>query len=187
MRLKSIEAFNFANNAHKDQIYDRNNKDIQYITHLMMVVSVLWRFGITEEHIVTTAYLHDILNNTDSSYDDIKNIFGEDIAEYVYAVSDEFGRNRQECLEKTLPKIRGRIVPTIIRLADYIANLEYAMATGNLKIARAYRNEYEYFKNSIDVIDSFTDKEMDILTNMWSALYYLIKNIPSEEQLEIRF
>ena len=55
----------------------------------------------------------------------IKDYFGEDVAEMVFAVTDELGRNRKERKVKTYPKIAANPEAIILKLADRIANIEH--------------------------------------------------------------
>lgn len=68
-----------------------------------------------------------------------------DIANLVYAVTNEQGRNRAERHLKTYPKIKvyGRKA-IILKLADRIANVQMG---GDM--VKAYRKEYVDFKNAL--------------------------------------
>ena len=95
-------AFLVAEKAHINQIYDI----YPYIYHIKQVVKVAEELGY-DESIIIACILHDTLEDTALSYNDIKKAFGEEIAEIVYAVTDELGRNRLERKQKTYPKIRA--------------------------------------------------------------------------------
>ena len=94
------EASYLAISAHGTQTYD----GYPYYYHLEQVVDVLKEYGYTEDKFIIAGYLHDAVEDTDVSYNDVKNKFGHEIAEMVYCVTDEMGRNRKEKKEKTLPK-----------------------------------------------------------------------------------
>lgn len=151
----------FAELAHSNQTY---NDDVPYTYHLHQVVAVLSRFGFTDSVIVCAGFLHDAIEDTNRSYNDIKRRFGEDVAELVYAVSSELGRNREDRNKKTYPKIKGNCRATILKLADRIANVEYGGATGG-KTA-TYVKEFESFENGIRDRETETTQ----LTRMWDYL-----------------
>jgi (p)ppGpp synthase/HD superfamily hydrolase len=82
-----------------------------------------WGHG-QDEALVCAAWLHDVIEDTAATYQDIKAMFGKDIAELVWAVTDEMGRNRAERKKKTLPKTLMTNKTAILKLADLTANIE---------------------------------------------------------------
>ena len=91
------EARMVAVKLHASQSYD---EVFPYEKHLDDVVEVLKRFGYSGKYVIA-GYLHDILEDTGLSYSDVKRYFGEEIAEMVYCVTDELGRNRKEIKDTT--------------------------------------------------------------------------------------
>lgn len=87
------------------------------------------------------------IEDTNRSYGDVKKRFGEEVAELVYAVTSELGRNRKERNEKTYPKIRNNARATMLKLADRIANVEYGMASGGKN--DMYSSEFASFRAGI--------------------------------------
>jgi len=146
------EARYLAISKHGVQGYD----EYPYYYHLEEVVDVLRDHGYTEDKYIISAYLHDILEDTATSYNDIKKLFGEEIAEIVYCVTDELGRNRKERKEKTYPKIKGNKDAIIIKLADRIANVKNCIKTENALLAM-YKNEYAEFRSALDNNDYTLD------------------------------
>lgn len=137
--------------AHGSQTYG----DIfPYVKHLDDVVGVLRRFGLGQGPLVIAGYLHDAIEDGDVSYNDIKTHFGEKVAEIVYCVTDELGRNRKERKEKTLPKIASNPDAILVKLADRIANIEH----GGRK--SMYRKEHQEFKDALGPASSADAKPM---------------------------
>lgn len=153
----------FAELAHQGQTY---NEDVPYSFHLQKVVEVLQRFGITDPVMVTAAYNHDVIEDSNRSYNDIKKRFGEEVAELVYAVTSELGRNRVERNKKTYPKIKGFRNAVILKLADRIANVEYGMATEGKN--EMYAKEFSSFEQGIREEDR--EVESDVERRMWNCL-----------------
>lgn len=116
---KVKEAAYFAISKHGNQTYD----GFPYYYHLEQVVDVLKEFEFTEDKYIISGYLHDVMEDYDASYNDVKDLFGDDIAEIVYAVTDELGRNRKERKFKTYPKIKANKDAIIVKLADRLANV----------------------------------------------------------------
>ena len=125
--------------AHGNQTYDGI---YPYYKHTDDVVYVLMRFGFTGKYLIA-GNLHDIIEDTALSYNKIKKVFGLEVAEMVYCVTDELGRNRKEKKEKTLPKTASNPDAIIIKLADRIANIEHG---GKVDM---YAKEFEEFKGAL--------------------------------------
>ena len=160
---KLKEAAYFAISKHGNQTYD----GYPYYYHLEQVVDVLKEFGYTEDLYLISGYLHDVIEDGDASYNDIKKLFGEDVAEIVYAVTDELGRNRKERKEKTLPKIFSNQDAIIIKLADRIANMRNSKKMKK-DLNKMYQKEYETFKFFLHV-EGHCDE-------MWDELDNIMKN-----------
>lgn len=163
---KVKEAAYFAISKHGNQTYD----GYPYYFHLEQVVDVLREFGFSEDKYIISGYLHDVLEDCDASYNDIKDTFGEDIAEIVYAVTDELGRNRKERKSKTYPKIKANPDAIIVKLADRLANLRNSMQK-KPDMAKMYSKEFEVFKKELFNQRHFeaTDLWMEIETTLLSS------------------
>lgn len=133
------EAKMVAIKAHGNQTY---GEFFPYEIHLDDVVSVLIRFGFSGKFIIA-GYLHDAIEDTALSYNKIKTHFGYQVAEIVYCVTDEQGRNRIEKKLKTLPKTASNPDAIIIKLADRIANIERG---GKIDM---YAKEYGEFQEAL--------------------------------------
>lgn len=140
-----MTAKEFAIKAHGEQKYG----DFPYATHLQAVVSVLDRFEVTHPNIIAAAWLHDVLEDTPTEWLDITENFGDDVADLVWAVTNEPGKNRKERMLKTYPKIRvfGPQAVTL-KLADRIANVEHSIRhkTRHLEM---YQREYPAFRYAL--------------------------------------
>lgn len=140
-----MTAQEFAIQAHGDQRYG----DFPYATHLQSVVSVLDRFDVAHPDIVTAAWLHDVLEDTPTQWLDICENFGSDVADLVWAVTNQPGANRRIRAAHTYPKIRT-FAPhaVIVKVADRIANTEHAIRheTRHLEM---YQREYPAFRYAL--------------------------------------
>lgn len=110
----------FARGAHAGQ----KHGDKPYWTHLNGVVHHLLLWGYKRDSpIVSAAWLHDTIEDTNVTYQDIKQFFGKEVAEIVWNVTDEMGRNRKERKGKTYPKIFSTPESTTLKLADLCDNV----------------------------------------------------------------
>lgn len=156
----------FAELAHAGQPYDH---DMPYSAHLDHVVSVLEQFGFTDPAMICAGYLHDVIEDTNRSYSDVKNRFGFEVAELVFAVTSERGRNRDERNKRTYPKIAGNPRAVALKLGDRIANVTFgaAVAETNSKY-QMYKKEFASFSSAIR--DADQAKEDPRITRMWTHL-----------------
>jgi (p)ppGpp synthase/HD superfamily hydrolase len=151
------EARMVAVKAHQGQNYDEM---FPYEKHLDDVVNVLKEHGYSGKYIVA-GYLHDVIEDGTVSYNDIKGYFGLEVAEMVYCVTDELGRNRKERKAKTLPKTKSNPDAIIVKLADRIANIEHGGKIG------MYAKEYRDFREALYV--------EGVGESLWSHLEDILK------------
>jgi (p)ppGpp synthase/HD superfamily hydrolase len=101
MNLKR-KALKFATNAHKGQ--KRKVTGIDYITHPAEVAQILQKNGYRDE-VVAAGYLHDVVEDTPYTLNDIKKEFGKDVAQLVNSNTetkdDQKGEARPWKIRKT--------------------------------------------------------------------------------------
>jgi (p)ppGpp synthase/HD superfamily hydrolase len=116
--VRAAEAF--ARGAHAGQ----KHGDRQYWRHLQAVANGLIGWGYDDNSpVVSAAWLHDTIEDTKVTYQEIKWFFGIEVAEIVWNVTDEMGRNRKERKEKTSPKIFSTPESTALKLSDLCDNV----------------------------------------------------------------
>ena len=134
------EANEMALKHHKGQMY---NDEYSYVVHLWDVYKILKNHNVTDESILAAAWLHDIIEDTSVSYNDIKKQFGHEIAEIVYCVTDELGRNRNERHLKSWSKQQDSPKAIIVKQADRLANVQ---AFDKIDM---YKKEYPDFRAAL--------------------------------------
>ena len=89
-----LNAFRFAAEKHTDQ-RRKDSKASPYINHLNGVVETVWSVAdVRDVILLTAAILHDTIEDTDATADEIKSQFGEEVLSLVLEVTDD----------KSLPK-----------------------------------------------------------------------------------
>lgn len=107
-------------------------------------------------------HLHDTVEDTDTTEKLLQKLFGDIVADIVYRVSNERGRDRKERNFKTYPKIWRNDLAIFVKLADRIANALNSKNTGH-SMFKKYKAEYPIFRYALKVRGLYPDmwKELD--------------------------
>lgn len=144
----TILSRNYAIKKHKGMYYNKIKK-INYCFHLDMVFSFL---HIYSEETRIAAFLHDVIEDTDTTLEELTELFGLYIAKLVYYTTDETGSNRKERKFKTNKKLAN--IPfeyyeaLILKCADRLSNMLCALNDKNNKLINMYVHEYTDFRQS---------------------------------------
>lgn len=159
------QARTFALLAHGDQRYG----DRPYSYHLDAVVAHLAGFGDDAKII---GYLHDVVEDTDTTHADIQLAFGDFIARCVAIVTDEAGNNRKQRKARSYAKMAGvtgeESVALVVKVADRLANIQSCVADDNRRLLAMYQNEHEVFTRSV--------YRPGLCEALWEQLYRLIQS-----------
>jgi len=139
----------YAFKAHSSQMYGTQ----PYIYHLDAVVGVLLEFGFTDETFQVAGYLHDIVEDTAITLEDLDQFFNAGIVSIVDGVTSEPGPNRKTRNAATYPRIAEDIRRVIVKLADRIANVRHSKETGS-DLFKMYQKEYPEFRAALYAPDS---------------------------------
>lgn len=131
--------------AHGDQKYGT----LPYWRHLQEVEEVLADYGFVSPEYQAAAWLHDTVEETATSIDDIYAHFGTEVSKLVWAVTG-VGHNRKARQASILKKLHYTKDACPLKLADRIANLEHAIKDGNSKgLFAMYHNENDAFEKVV--------------------------------------
>lgn len=138
-----IDAYSFAAEKHAHQRYG----DAPYTVHLEAVRAVLRDAGFEDEHpLAIASWLHDTIEDTATTREEVQAHFGIAVADLVWAVTG-IGQNRKERNAHAYAKIRATPDAATLKLADRIANVE-ASANVPDKLAM-YRKEWPGFRDAL--------------------------------------
>lgn len=140
------EAFEFARKAHGEQ--QRKYNEELYIEHPKRVAEIVKTVPHTTE-MICAAYLHDVVEDTPVSIEDIQRKFGRNIASLVNELTDEYEKknyphlNRRQRKQKEVER-QANISPEAktIKLADVIDNTRDILEN-DPGFARKYIREME--------------------------------------------
>ena len=149
-----------------------------YSYHLQMVVDVANKFIhlIPEKDrdvVISSAWCHDLIEDTRNTHSDVLKATSLEVAEIVYALTNEKGKTRKErANEKYYAGIRNTTYATFVKLCDRIANIQYSMSQRS-RMLEMYRKE------TPDFINTLYDEKYD---EMFHYLETLVE-IKSEEKI----
>lgn len=165
------KAFDFAITHHGSQVYANIHP---YVIHLHDVMMVLVEFGIHDPDLLASAWLHDVIEDTACNYHDVENEFGTKIADIVYVLTDELGKNRKERKVKTLPKLNNFVEAQVVKLADWIANVRQCHRNSH-KMYQMYKKDFQFFRDLKNQSLGHPLMRGNMLT-MWEELESLLSN-----------
>lgn len=140
-------AAEYAKEKHKDQ--KRKYTGEPYFNHCEEVASIIRsqsRMWGQDEAVISAAYLHDAVEDTDATIEDIERIFGKRIAQLVSEVTDtskpsDGNRKIRKEIDRRHLKNASPAGQTI-KLADLISNSR-SIAEHDKNFARVYLEEKE--------------------------------------------
>lgn len=118
-----------------------------------------------KEAIIVAAYGHDLIEDTRVTYNDVKNMLGETVAEIIFALTNEKGRNRSErANEKYYAGILSTPGARFVKLCDRIANVEFGKLMGS-RMVNMYRKENFNFEYHLKRSNNKDLEEMFVYLN----------------------
>ena len=128
-------ARDFARIKHEGKMYDDETPSM---THIEGVASAF-----EDEHLKTIAYLHDIVEDTDVTIEEIRERFGEDVSRAVDAIT----RRKGEQYFDYIHRLKKHPEATQVKLADLHYNINEktkpSLAKRNRKAIRLLTNNFE--------------------------------------------
>ena len=115
------KARSFAKEAHKDQV--RKTTGAPYIGHPFHVAKILEDAGMPTA-VVVAGYLHDTVEDTDVTIEDIEREFGTEVKELVAYNTEEKENTWEERKQHTIDQLKtGTLHQKALVVADKYANL----------------------------------------------------------------
>ncbi|MDZ8054043.1 MAG: HD domain-containing protein [Aulosira sp. ZfuVER01] len=157
-----IKAYKFAAKAHQGQ--KMPGSEIPYIMHLSFVsMEVIAALNVEKESdgnlAIQCAILHDSIEDTHTTYEQIKAEFGETVAQGVLALTKDSSLAKHLQMQDSLQRIKQQPKEIwMVKLADRISNLQAPPNYWTQDKITRYREEgiqiYEALKDASDFLAS---------------------------------
>lgn len=165
-------AIYFATKAHVGQ-KRKTDPEVDMIFHPFTVGMILQRAG-ASTNCVIAGILHDVVEDTKYTIEDIENEFGQDVASIVYEVSENKQLPWKERKIDAINKIKtASIDGKLVECADKISNLE--------TLYSAYQEQGEEIWNSFN---KPKEEQKWYYTNMYKAV---LENVQENNDLFNRY
>ncbi len=184
------KAFEFAKKLHEGQF---RISEEPYIIHPMEVVKILISLQ-ADKHTLMAGFLHDILEDTDTKPEEIKELFGEDVLNLVQGVTKLGKLQFKSTEERQAENFRRMFIAMasdvriiFLKLADRLHNmrtLNYMSQQKQQKIAQETLDIFAPLANRLGVGRIKAELEDLSLKYLHPDRYYEIAQLVSQKKVE---
>jgi hypothetical protein len=117
------DTINWVSMIHRNQV--RKGTEMPYVSHVFGVSALLMTHGIIDEDIIKTALLHDVVEDSDVTLEDIENMFSKKISNYVDLLSEDKSTSWEHRKQYSIRHIKEMPMEAKwVKLADKVNSLE---------------------------------------------------------------
>lgn len=162
-----IKTLEFAALAHKEQ---KTPKGFPYLTHItcvaMEVINACEKSKLDEEKAnlaISCALLHDVIEDTDFTYDDIFVNFGLEVAEGVESLTkNKELDSKQEQMRDSIERLLAQPYEVqMVKLADRITNLTIPPKHWDNEKIKAYQKEASFILSCLKNSNIYLAKRLE--------------------------
>ena len=138
-------ACSFAMKKHEHQ--KRKDCKTEYYHHLEDVVENLQKLGIKDQNVLCAGWLHDTIEDTDTDFDDIEELFGKITAKIVSQVSKDTRIPQKQRESQYLLQLKHASWQSkAVKLGDLVANIADLKESGytNQKKLKQVKDKLKY-------------------------------------------
>ncbi len=163
---KYLKALNFAARAHGEQ---KTPSGLPYVTHLsavtMEVIHACEESKMELEKAdkaIVSALLHDTIEDTDITYDDIYTEFGVDVAEAVDALTKDKTLSKKAQMEDSINKLLTQPYEIqMVKLADRITNMQKPPESWDSEKIFNYHKEAKFILSCLKNSNAYLSKRLE--------------------------
>jgi len=145
---------------------------LPYVIHPLEAVKVAYNMGCREPYVLFGIAGHDLLEDTDTTVDEIRSLFGEDALDLILDLTND--KKEYHSKEMYMESFRKKEITSVFaKLVDRIVNVKDFMRSdfGYASI---------YFAQAKDVIDTWKDQQITAIGEMGQLI---VSNINAELSL----
>ena len=191
-------AFEFGRDAHEGQ---KRASGAPYFTHPIAVARIITDMKLDEDSVIT-ALLHDTVEDCETTFDDLRREFGEDVALLVEGVTklsklatrSSGGSVQAENLRKLLLAMSEDIRVLLVKLADRLHNMRTISSLAQEKQVRISRETLDLFSPLAERVGlTYIQSELEETAfkiseaERYESISNRIKHMSSEQQETIEF
>ena len=157
---------NYFYNLHDVEVNQKYNKTLPYSFHLELV----YLQGLKFIHLIPDVKLrpensfsndrlrdavliacigHDSIEDARLTYNDIKELYGVEVAEMIYLVTDNKGRNRlARKSDEYYQDLKSNPLAVFVKLCDLMANIKFGILTNSTMLSK-YKSEYPNIREKL--------------------------------------
>jgi len=146
---------------HLDWIFHRHDvfcnqkydKTLPYSFHLKRVIEETYNHARFKIYVPAAAG-HDLIKDARLTWNEVKAILGEEVADIIFCCTDCRGKTREERHSKEFfDTLLTNDIAVFVKLCDTIANVKMGLIMNSTMIKR-YKNEYNHLKSLLYVKDA---------------------------------
>ena len=140
IQLKLMTAASISMQKHGDQLDDCGNN--YFDAHVKQVASLIALVNPNDHNLIIAALLHDTIEDTNTTEQEIRSIFGDDVADLVMEVTHEGKKDSKGYYFPRLKTKRG----ILLKFADRLSNLS-RMENWDEKRQNQYLRKSKFWKS----------------------------------------
>lgn len=149
--LTLLRAIDFAADKHRFQ-RRKNSAATPYVNHVIHVAKILAEEGETHIDLLVAALLHDTVEDTETTFDEITTLFNAHVAEIVEQLTDDKQLSKEERKHLQIVTARKKSIEARkLKLADKISNVTDILY--DPPHDWSLQRRIEYIKWANDVVD----------------------------------
>jgi len=143
---------------------ETRSNGLPYHTHCENTVKLLREFGVKDEKTLCKGWLHDTLEDTRLTLEEIENVFGKDVAKGVYILTRNVGRFEYKL------RLLNNPDELLIKFCDTIDNLQDLSYYTTRGLYKKILDTEEFYIPQAKKICEPAASEMELLINNFYAI-----------------
>jgi len=165
-----LDAISFAAEKHRSQ-RRKDREASPYINHPIALATLLANEGgVDDVQVLQAAILHDTIEDTDTTYEELKTRFGERVADIVAEVTDDKNLSKEVRKQRQVEHAPHQTLEaTLVKLADKTCNIRDIASAPPADWSLERRKEYfDWAKRVVDGLPEVNDKLLKVFETAYA-------------------